>query len=204
MSFHRGIQMAAIRAGGEIELCVQSVQTEEVAMRLSSRRTGPVIADLAIAVAALMRRRLIARPGTPSGRACGGRRKFHSTQWTQVPCGASGSSTISAKPAAFAGAPLHFKAGEALHPYSYIAWGSRLQRQTLTAEDERQGTAAGTGELACCATVKRTPANNRSARVIHRAEGRIGNPPFCVAQYTTGPAWPGRNIGYERAGLSLF
>ena len=49
---------------------------------------------------------------------------------------------------------------------------------------------AGAEELPCCATVELTAADSSSARVISIsiAMGRIGNPPFPVAQYTTGLA----------------
>jgi len=53
--------------------------------------------------------------------------KFHSTQCTQVPAGASGSSMISAKLSTFAGAPLHCNPGNYRRPCRCMARVSPLR-----------------------------------------------------------------------------
>ncbi len=54
-TLHCGVQLLPRRSGCEIELCIQRIQTEEIAMRLAGRRAWPVVAHLPEVVSALPR-----------------------------------------------------------------------------------------------------------------------------------------------------
>src|SRR2546426_12350813 len=83
--------------------------------------------------------------------------RFHRTQWTQVPAGASGSSAIRAKLFVPATAPDQERGGETSCPSpAYLAgggppWGSALplvsMRRPTSTISERTGAAGGTGRV---------------------------------------------------------
>src|SRR5271165_1371407 len=55
VAFHRSVKLRAGGSGREVELHIEGIQAEEIAMRLARRRTRPVVANLSEVVAALPR-----------------------------------------------------------------------------------------------------------------------------------------------------
>ncbi len=179
-------------SAGEIQLPVQRIQSEEVAMCLSRWRTRPVVADLAEAVAA------VAASRRPSGRSwrrlpaemCVERGTFHNTQCTHTPAGASGSSMMMAKLAVLAGAPLQRRAGEMSSPLHVYCLG--ISAPGAKAEVVRVKAMAAppfAGEPECCATLMIEVRTSRDARFGH---ARITTVLSTVQSLIHLPAFAGR------------
>src|SRR5262249_48836912 len=111
VSLHGLPDLVLSGAGSDRERSVERVELEEVAMRGSAGRRGAAVPKLAEVVLAI---------GAPLSTASGSPLRSGgiptSTQCTQVPTGASGSSTIRTKLFVCAGAPVQSSAGERSGP----------------------------------------------------------------------------------------
>src|ERR1700756_5308508 len=76
MSFHGAFHLLLTGAGVQVQLLVEGVELEVVAVRFSGRRTGTVVSDFSEVIAALVRSlRKSFLPGNPFGKVIGLGRK---------------------------------------------------------------------------------------------------------------------------------
>src|SRR5574339_10785 len=111
--------------------------------------------------------------GRSSGRLRRSRGMLYRTQWTQVPIGASGSSTISANDCVPAGGSLHARAGEIFLPVQAYLAGMDcpfVNASLVSSRDMAASVAGVSEEVVACDSSEGTGREGSAAGVVAGAQ----------------------------------